>query len=74
MDNLFIVWKLVLPKFRRSVKGCFALYRSSHVKKTKRSTEKDIIHVYGRQRQKSKRSFGMAVGLGIISCYEKAMD
>ena len=46
MDDSFIVWKLVPPKFRRSVKSCFALYRSNHVKKTKRSTEKDIIYVY----------------------------
>ena len=41
--------------------------------KTKRSTEKDIIYVI-RQQQKSKSSSGMAVGLDIISRYEKDMD
>ena len=73
MDDLFTVWKLVLPKFRRSVKGCFALYRSGHVKKTKEiDWEGHNIRIW--QRQKSKRPSGMAVGLGIISRYEKAMD
>ena len=73
MDDSFIVRKLVLPKFRHSVKNYFALYRSGHVKKTK-ETNWEGHNIRIRQRQKSKSPSGMAVGLGIISRYEKDMD
>ena len=65
-----VVRKLVPPKFKRSIKDYFALYRSGHVTKERkvRLTEKTMRYVI-RQRQKGKSSSRIAAEIGISARY-----